>query len=64
MFDYVLAGLYPSEEDIASIASGKGGPPIGKQRPAAEVPLPGLLAPQAVAPGPPAERIAQQGASR
>jgi penicillin-binding protein 2 len=45
VFDYVIAGLYPSEEDIASIASGKGGPPIGKQRPADTVPLPGSITP-------------------
>lgn len=49
VFDYVISGLYPSEEDIASIASGKGGPPIGKQRPAAEVPLPGANTPLAPA---------------
>lgn len=67
VFDYVLAGLYPSEEDIASIASGKGGPPIGKQRPAAEVPLPGgvpALAAQAAGPATGVERLAQQGAAR
>jgi penicillin-binding protein 2 len=65
VFDYALAGLYPSEEDIAWIASGKGGPPVGKPRPAGTVPLPGGVAPGApqaaasAAPVAPAERLAQ-----
>jgi penicillin-binding protein 2 len=73
VFDYVIAGLYPSEEDIASIASGKGGPPIGKPRPAGSVPLPGVAAtpPQAALPAAPqaaaapvVERVAQREATR
>ena len=70
VFDYVISGLYPSEEDIAWIRDGKGGPPVGKQRPAASVPLPGGVAPApplaaAVLPEPPpAQRVAQQGGPR
>ena len=39
-FDYWLAGLYPSEEDIAAVRNGKATAPIGKQRSAAEVAWP------------------------
>jgi penicillin-binding protein 2 len=39
IFDYWLLKQYPSLEDIASLQSGKGGPPIGKPRMAADVPL-------------------------
>jgi penicillin-binding protein 2 len=62
VFDYVLSGVYPSEEDIALIRSGKGGPPVGKPRPAQEVPLPGaqVVAPQ-VLPTPSAQRVATAG---
>ena len=41
VFDYLLTGVYPSEEDIALTQSGKSTLPIGKPRPIAEVPLPG-----------------------
>jgi penicillin-binding protein 2 len=44
VFDYMLLGLYPSPEDIAATQQGQSTAPIGKQRPAAEVPLPGLPA--------------------
>ncbi|MFT3663736.1 penicillin-binding protein 2 [Piscinibacter sp.] len=43
VFDYAIAGLYPSEEDIALTREGKSGAPVGKPRPAAEVPLPGAM---------------------
>lgn len=39
VFDYLLAGQYPSEEDIALTREGKSSAPVGKPRPAAEVPF-------------------------
>ena len=39
--DFVLSGLYPSEADIAATRIGQSTAPIGAQRPAASVPLPG-----------------------
>jgi penicillin-binding protein 2 len=50
VFDYLLLGLYPSDEDLAAMREGKAKSPIGKPRPAAEVPLPGQTAPLAAAP--------------
>ena len=44
VFDYVLAGVLPSPEDVALTREGKSGAPIGKPRPAGEVPLPGAAA--------------------
>jgi len=44
VFDYMLLGLYPSEEDLAATRLGKSGAPIGVQRPALDVPLPGQAA--------------------
>jgi len=41
VFDYALLGLYPSEEDLAATRVGKSGAPIGVQRQAVDVPLPG-----------------------
>jgi penicillin-binding protein 2 len=41
VFDFVLLGLYPSEQDIAAMQLGQATAPIGKPRPAASVPLPG-----------------------
>ena len=40
VLDYLLAGLYPSEEDIAAVQQGKAAAPIGTPRKASEVPLP------------------------
>ena len=40
VFDFVLLGKYPSEEDIAATRVGKSTVPIGVQRDAASVPLP------------------------
>ncbi|BAO81614.1 cell division protein FtsI/penicillin-binding protein 2 [Serpentinimonas raichei] len=37
VFDYLLLGLYPSEQDIAATQQGQSGPPIGVQRQAREV---------------------------
>jgi len=41
VFDYLLLGQYPSEEDMAALREGKAKAPLGKPRPAADVPLPG-----------------------
>ena len=45
VFDYLLLGQYPSEEDMAVTRVGKSVAPIGTPRQADEVPLPGLAAP-------------------
>jgi penicillin-binding protein 2 len=53
VFDYVLLGLYPSEEDMAAVRKGLAANPIGQQRPASQFawppptansPLPGMPA--------------------
>ncbi|QPF76092.1 penicillin-binding protein 2 [Roseateles sp. DAIF2] len=44
VFDFMLAGLYPSEEDIALTQASKTMAPVGQQRPIAAVPLPGQAA--------------------
>jgi len=44
IFDYLLLGQYPSEEDMAAMREGKAKAPIGKPRRAADVPLPGQAA--------------------
>jgi penicillin-binding protein 2 len=54
VFDYLLLGQYPSEEDMAAMREGKAKAPIGKPRRVADVPLPG----QAVAPASPAASAA------
>ena len=36
-FDYMLLGLYPSEEDLAAVKLGQAGAPIGKPRKAADM---------------------------
>ena len=41
VFDYLLLGDYPSEEDLAGVRIGKVVTPIGKPRRAADIPLPG-----------------------
>lgn len=40
VFDYLLAGQYPSAEDLAAVTKGMATVPIGKPRVAAEVPWP------------------------
>jgi penicillin-binding protein 2 len=40
VFDYVLKGLYPSEEDIEAVQNGQATMPIGKARLAADVAWP------------------------
>jgi penicillin-binding protein 2 len=42
VFDYLLLGLYPSEEDVAATREAKSTAPIGTPRPIADVPLPGF----------------------
>ncbi len=39
VFDYWLLGQYPSEEDMAAVAKGQGGPPIGKPRRVEDMPI-------------------------
>ncbi|MFT4189896.1 MAG: penicillin-binding protein 2 [Comamonas sp.] len=39
VFDYVLLGQYPSEQDIAAVRQGRGGPPIGVPRKVADIEL-------------------------
>ncbi|AMO22943.1 penicillin-binding protein 2 [Ramlibacter solisilvae] len=51
-FDYYLTGVYPSEEDMAAVRKGQATTPIGKARPAAEVPWPAGMAPPAPAAAP------------
>ncbi|WP_425256799.1 penicillin-binding protein 2 [Rubrivivax sp. RP6-9] len=62
VFDYLLAGQYPSEEDMAAVKIGKAAAPIGTPRRAADVPLPGQAAPAlppvAETTPPPAEKVA------
>jgi penicillin-binding protein 2 len=61
VFDYLLLGQYPSEEDMAAVREGKAKAPIGKPRRAADMPLPGqAVAPAALAASAPAERVALQ----
>jgi penicillin-binding protein 2 len=61
VIDYLLLGLYPSEEDLVLTRKGQSGAPVGTPRRAVDVPLPG----QAVASSaPPASGVAarvQQG---
>ncbi len=42
VFDYLLLGQYPSEEDLAGVREGRVVTPIGTPRRAADVPLPGV----------------------
>jgi penicillin-binding protein 2 len=62
VFDYLLQGQYPSEEDLAATRIGKSVTPIGTPRRASEVPLPGqapIFVPAAVAvPASTAQRLA------
>jgi penicillin-binding protein 2 len=45
VFDYLLLGHWPSDEDMALVRQGKVGAPVGKPRRALDVPLPGIAAP-------------------
>ncbi len=70
VFDFVLLGHYPSEEDVAATRKGQSAAPIGAPRRIADVPLPGQGAAASAASAVPlgaAEpaaplRVAQQGA--
>ncbi len=44
VFDYLLLGQYPSDEDIALTQQGKSSAPVGPSRRAADIPLPGSSA--------------------
>ena len=44
VFDYLLLGQYPSEEDLAATREGRSAAPMGTPRRAADVPLPGTAA--------------------
>jgi penicillin-binding protein 2 len=44
VFDYMLLGLYPSEEDLVLTRQGKSSAPTGTARRALDVPLPGQMA--------------------
>jgi penicillin-binding protein 2 len=59
VFDFLLAGQYPSEEDLALTREGKSSAPTGKPRNAAEVPLPGAAGP-AGTPGPAAAALPEK----
>jgi penicillin-binding protein 2 len=40
VFDYLLLGLYPSQEDLDAVRIGQATRPVGKRRPVASVPWP------------------------
>jgi penicillin-binding protein 2 len=70
VFDYLLLGLYPSEEDLVATRQGKSGAPMGAQRRAADMPLRGQSPAAPVAPlagepvaGPP-QKLAAVGVTR
>ena len=50
VFDYLLLGQYPSEEDLAATREGRSAAPIGTPRRAADVVLPGNASNGALAP--------------
>jgi penicillin-binding protein 2 len=61
VFDYLLLGQYPNEEDLAGVREGRVVTPLGPPRRAADVPLPGqgaASAPLAVFTPAPPERVA------
>jgi penicillin-binding protein 2 len=59
VFDYLLNGTVPSEEDMALTREGKSTTPVGKPRPAIEVLLPGAAAIVLPPAAPAAQRVAQ-----
>jgi penicillin-binding protein 2 len=63
VMDYMLLGLYPSEEDLVLTRKGQSGAPIGTPRRAAEMPLPGqtVLPAAAIGAVPAAGAAARQG---
>jgi penicillin-binding protein 2 len=58
VFDYLLLGQYPNQQDLAEVREGRATVPIGLPMPAASAPIPlaavALGAPGASAPPPPA----------
>lgn len=62
VFDYVLLGQYPSEEDMLAVQKGLAAAPIGKPRSAAD--MAGLLAASAASAGPLSAAAAQARAAR
>jgi penicillin-binding protein 2 len=62
VFDYVLLGQYPSEEDMLAVQKGLAAAPIGKPRQAAD--MAGLLAASAASAGPVSAAAAQAKAAR
>jgi penicillin-binding protein 2 len=52
VFDFMLQGIYPSEEDIAAVQKGQVTTPIGQPRPIDSVPLPGMPEPVLTVPQP------------
>ncbi len=62
VFDYVLLGQYPSEEDMLAVQKGLAAAPIGKPRQAAD--MAGLLAASAATAGPVSAAAAQAKAAR
>jgi penicillin-binding protein 2 len=62
VFDYLLLGQWPSEEDLALVRQGRAAAPVGKPRRADEVALPGLAPPLAsLAPAPQRQQLADGG---
>jgi penicillin-binding protein 2 len=60
VFDYWVAGLYPSEQDIVNVNAGQGGPPQGVPRRVDDMPaLPGAPASSPLQQGPQNEAQAQ-----
>ena len=67
VFDYLLLGHYPSEEDLALTRQGKSSAPTGVPRRAADLPLPGqpaVVAPAAAAQATPAAQGQQLAAAK
>jgi penicillin-binding protein 2 len=62
VFDYLLLGQYPSEEDMAAMQEGKAKAPLGTPRRASDVPLPGagpaVAAAMAAGPVTPTDEVA------
>jgi len=61
VFDYVLLGRYPSEEDLVAVQQGLAASPIGKSRDAASVNMLGMAEASAVAGSVPTHLFTQQG---
>ncbi len=62
VFDFLLLGEYPSEEDLAGVREGRVVTPIGTRRRAADIALPGQAAPVALA-APAAQKVAAAAAA-